>query len=220
MPAHILKSQIGEVLDAGVQTHRRAASSAGGGNGPRVRARMERFIHKTDRVDEQSQGETRLHTFIRRLYEGFQYKGGQVLRPEKFQLEMLKLIIPTLAKNIVGGEWNAIGSRLCRKYGWSLKRHPKLFLGQAPRRFGKTVVIAMILLTYAMVKPGSVSSTFSTSRRTSQRLKLKVVEILNSSGMSSWIVGSREEEVWIRDPSMSIHESYSAMNFYPSNPTI
>lgn len=218
MPSHILKSQIGEVLEAGVQTHRRSSAENVTGRA-RVRSRMERYLHTTQKSEEQSAGEQRLHTFIRRLYEGFQYKGGQVLRPEKFQLEMLKLIIPTLAKNIVGAEWNAIGSRLCRKYGWSLKRHPKLFLGQAPRRFGKTVVIGMILLTYAMVKPGSVSSTFSTSRRTSQRLKLKVVEILTSSGMSDWIVGQREEEVWIRNPETP-DESYSAMNFYPSNPKI
>jgi hypothetical protein len=217
MPSHILKSQIAEVLEAGVTTHRR--SDADNAFGPRVRSRMERAIRRVNRVDEQSTGELRLHRFIRRLYEGFQYKGGQVLRPEKFQLEMLKLVIPTLAKNIVGQEWGAIGSRLCRKYGWSLKRHPKLFLGQAPRRFGKTVVIAMILLTYAMVKPGSVSSTFSTSRRTSQRLKLKVLEIIEASGMMNWVKTTREEEVFICDPETA-NASYSAMNFYPSNPTI
>jgi hypothetical protein len=180
---------------------------------------MERSLRRTNHIDDRSMGEMRLHRFIRRLYDGFQYKGGQVLRPEKFQLEMLKLVIPTLAKNIVGPEWGAIGSMLCRKYGWSLKRHPKLFLGQAPRRFGKTVVIAMILLTYAMVKPGSVSSTFSTSRRTSQRLKLKVMEIIESSGMMNWVRNTREEEVFISDPE-SQDPSYSAMNFYPSNPTI
>lgn len=219
MPEY-LNTQLVELLDSGLHYHRSSYQNKNGAVFRRnVRRRCHRWMATETHTEQQTTGEVRLRQFIRKLYAGYKFKGNTTLRPEKFQLEMLKLVIPTLAKNIVGEAWSSIGSRLCREFGWSMKRHPKLFLGQAPRRFGKTVIIAMIMLTYAIVKPGAVISTFSTSRRTSQRLKLKVQEIMQASGMDEWIVVQREEEIFIRPPEFH-GESWSAMNFYPSNPTI
>jgi hypothetical protein len=131
------KSQIGELLESGLHYHRDSNNSCqnyvqgdGEGRGRNVRRRISRFVRRNVATTGQTMGEIRLRKFIRKLYEGYAYKSGQVLRPEKFQLEMLHMVVPTLAKNIVGPEWESIGTRICREFGWKIKRQPKLFLGQ------------------------------------------------------------------------------------------
>jgi hypothetical protein len=84
-------------------------------------------------------GELRLRKFIQKLYTGFKYRNGITLRPELFQIDVLKMVIPTLAKNIVGAAWQSIGSRISREFGWTMKKQPKLFLSQAPRMYSQSI---------------------------------------------------------------------------------
>ena len=129
------------------------------------------------------------------------------------------MIVPVLAPNIVGPQWTSIGSRLSREFGWKLKRMPKMLLGQAPRRFGKTISLGGIMLNYALEVPGCIQSAFSTSKRASQKLKSKVQQIFIESGLESWIFRSGEEQLYLRDPE-NTSDIIRQMNFYPSNKVI
>jgi hypothetical protein len=141
------KSQIPELLESGLHYHRAAPGSGGGnvGSGRNVRRRLDRFVVRSHAEDDQTTGELRLRKFIQKLYEGYVYKAGVTIRPEKFQVEMLKMVIPTLAKNIVGAAWQSIGSRISREFGWTMKKQPKLFLGMAPRTYPRSIPILLFL---------------------------------------------------------------------------
>jgi hypothetical protein len=124
-----------------------------------------------------------------------------------------------LAANIVGAQWTAIGPRLCREYEWPMQRMPKMLLGQAPRRFGKSVGLGTIMLNYALSVSGCILSAFSTSKRASQKLKAKVLQICIESGYEDWIYRSGEEQLYLRDPN-DPNDTTRQMNFYPSNKVI
>lgn len=207
------KSRIPELIEAGLyndpETRQRQTR-------PRIKARFERFRRTENDVTTTSR-EDRVREFIRRMHEGYKYKRGELLRPEKFGLGVFKMVMPSIAKNILGPQWASVGTRLSREFGWDIKRHPKLFLGQAPRRFGKTIIVVMIIVTYAIVMPGSIISTYSTSRRTSQLLKSVVLEIIRLNGLSHWLLKCSEEELHLQNPEC-LREGYSVLNFYPSNP--
>ena len=169
--------------------------------------------------DNMSKGEKRLRDFVGRFSNGFRMKKKPCV-PEKFQLGFVNLMSQVLAPNIVGAEWNVIGPRLCKEFGWETGKEQKLVLAQAPRRFGKTVAIAMAMLNLAMTKAQSVQSAFSTSKRASQNLKNCVMKLLKDSGYGDLIVVCGDEKLFIRTLYPEDGGAISEMNFYPNNKTI
>lgn len=181
----------------------------------RIRTRIDSFSANEIMPIVETDGENRLRNFLQRFSDGFKFQ-NRPLRFEKFQLKFIDMVAPVLAPNIVGPQWTAIGPRLSREFGWPLKRMPRVMLGQAPRRFGKTVSLGAIMLNYALEVPGSIQSAFSTSKRASQKLKAKVAQMCTESGLDAWVYRSGEEQLYLRDPDNPL-DITRQMNFYPAN---
>ena len=126
-----------------------------------------------------------------------------------FQREFHDIITKALAESIVGEDWNIIGPKLMAKRDW--KKRSKCAMALAPRRFGKSVSIAMTVVAYAVVRPDSVQSIFSTGRRASANLldlcKKFAIELnLN-------IEKDNMEELFIKHPDGKMSKIFS----YPAN---
>lgn len=155
-------------------------------------------------------GEDKFHLFVHLIRNGF------VWRLKKFQNRFVELIVQTMAENIVGEDWKTIGERMMRQYGW--RSTPKVCAASAPRRFGKTVTLAVIMCAYAIVMAGRIQSVFSTGSRASGGLRDLTRKTLEESGLASLLLsrGTQQETVLVR----SIYNNgpqFSTMNFYPSD---
>lgn len=181
----------------------------------RIRTRIDSFMENRIMPTIQTDGENRCRNFLQRFTDGFRFQ-NKPLRFEKFQLKFIDMVAPVLAPNIVGPQWTAIGPRLSREYGWPLKRMPRVILGQAPRRFGKTVSLGAIMLNYALEVGGCIQSAFSTSKRASQKLKAKVYQMCIESGLEDWVWRSGDEQLYLKDPNNE-NDIIRQMNFYPAN---
>lgn len=184
----------------------------------RIRTRIDSFSAHEYFFSNVTDGEARLRAFLKRFADGFRFQNER-LRFDKFQTRFSERASQMLAANIVGAQWTAIGPRLCREYEWPMQRMPKMLLGQAPRRFGKSVGLGTIMLNYALSVSGCILSAFSTSKRASQKLKAKVLQICIESGYEDWIYRSGEEQLYLRDPN-DPNDTTRQMNFYPSNKVI
>jgi hypothetical protein len=163
-------------------------------------------------------GEQHLRNFVSRFHGGFRF-GTKPLILGEFQQGFMDVASQIVASNIVGPKWNSIGARLCKQYGWKLERAANLGLGEGPRRFGKSVSIAALVVNYCLEVPGAIVSVFTTSKRTSQLLKKKVLQMIVESGFGRYILRYGEEVVIIRHPDRP-WERPAIMSFYPSNPRI
>lgn len=155
-------------------------------------------------------GEDRFNLFVYLVRQGF------VWRLKKFQLRFFELIMQTMAENIVGSTWATEGERLMRKHGW--RSSPKVCAASAPRRFGKTVTLAVVMCAYVLVMAGKIQSVFSTGSRASGGLRDLVRKTLEESGMRDMLItrGTASETVLVR--SIYAHgPQFSTMNFYPSD---
>jgi len=184
-------------------------------------ARLQRVQVHGDRADyyasvQQHQaevkitGEDRFNLFVHLVRAGF------VWRLKKFQLRFFELIMQTMAENIVGATWSTEGERIMRKHGW--RSSPKVCAASAPRRFGKTVTLAVVMCAYALVMPGKIQSVFSTGSRASGGLRDLVRKTLDESGMRDLLMtrGTQQETVLVRSI-FSQGPQFSTMNFYPSD---
>lgn len=163
-------------------------------------------------------GEQRLRNFMTRFHGGFRF-GPKPLMLGEFQLGFMDVAAQIVASNIVGPKWNDIGPRLTLQYKWKIERAANLGLGEGPRRFGKSVSIAALVVNYCLEVPGAVVSVFTTSKRTSQLLKKKVLQMIVESGFGQYILRYGEEVVIIRHP-LRPRDRPAIMSFYPSNPRI
>jgi hypothetical protein len=110
---------------------------------------FERDVYFVDEVKEQeiTAGEQRLRKFEKLLFDGFSYK------PHRFQMGFLKEAVKGLAELIVGAEdWLQIGPQIEKQRGW--KEMSKMILAKAPRRFGKSMAVGMIVISVALTVPG------------------------------------------------------------------
>ncbi len=167
---------------------------------------------------EAEKGERNLLDFIQRFHGAFFYKKEQLLF-EGFQLLYINDVIPTLAPNIVGPVWSIIGPRICKQFGWGLKNFHDVMVAQAPRRFGKTICIAAIVINYALAKSPCEISIFSTGKRVSGFLQEKIRDILTQSGYSDWIYNIGGEFIYLKDPENS-NDQLRKIGFYPSSTVI
>jgi len=184
-------------------------------------ARLQRIRLHSDRVayyasvqqhdaEVKFTGEDKFNLFV------FLVRAGFVWRLKKFQLRFFELIMQTLAENIVGATWATEGERIMRKHGW--RSSPKVCAASAPRRFGKTVTLAVVMCAYTVLMPGRIQSVFSTGGRASGGLRDLVKKTLEESGMAGMLLthGNNQEKVLVR----SIYNQgpqYSTMCFYPSD---
>ena len=110
----------------------------------------ERGIYFTNppKKDGMLQGEKTLREFENLVYNGYKYK------PHKFQRGFLQQAIKGLAELLVGAEdWRSVGPSIIKQRGW--KEMSKMILAKAPRRFGKSIAVGMIVIAFALVMPGS-----------------------------------------------------------------
>jgi hypothetical protein len=114
-------------------------------------------------------GDERLELF-RRLLDEFNWErqDNQV----DFHEMMIKTALPCIFKD----EWDADYDRILRLFG--LYQHCAETFIVCPRRFGKTVAVAMFCAVYMYVIPDASIAIFSTAQRTSGKMMLAIYEFM------------------------------------------
>ncbi len=98
-----------------------------------------------------------------------------------------------------------------------MSNNSKMLLGVAPRRFGKSIAIAMLMAAGALVVYKLTEAVFATSQRISGNMGEYVKEAINMSGNAHRIVKFGEELILIQGDSP---EDFRKINCYPANPKI
>ena len=160
---------------------------------------IERAKKSMNTMSVAEQGEKNLLKFIQRFHGGFFYQKKQLFF-EGFQLLFVNAVIATLAANIVGPSWSVVGPRICKQFGWTEKDFKEVLVAQAPRRFGKSIAIAVSVINYALSKSPCEIAIFSTCKRVSGFLQEKIKDILIQSGYGDWIVNIGGEYIYLKDP--------------------
>jgi len=183
-------------------------------------AQKNQFVSTSDslllleNIEKPSTGEERLRFFEDILENGFKQKLGY------FQRKLAQEVVRAMAPVIVGDQWNIIGERICKERGWD--DIPKMVLGSAGRRFGKSWVIArcMIARTETVIKyfdHNDVQSVFSIGKRASGGLRKYVLEGLQERNLMQYAFKCNDENVFL---SCNQNVAIAYMNFYPSNPKV
>jgi len=120
--------------------------------------------------------EVRTREFVTRQITGL----GSM--PEKCQATWMMMVAMHLAPSVAGDDWKDVGPNLCKEMGWSMSHLAKILLISAPRRFGKTRTISMVVINYALSLPGTIVMIYSTSQDTSNLLRRDVEECLENAG--------------------------------------
>ena len=74
-----------------------------------------------------------------------------------------------------------------------------------PRRFGKTIVIATLVVNYVTSRNSDDLCVVSSSNRTSGLLREKVMEALKNSGREDWIQAAASDYIRLRHPGNPDH---------------
>ena len=169
---------------------------------------------------QESVGLKRFRAYEEILENGF----GREWRRETFQREFHDRCSCALSSLLLGEDWEQDGPDLCRSRGWT--KVCKQVIGKAPRRFGKSAAVAMMVAGLAEVfsirYPVSHEFTiaiFSTGRRASSNLKDYCFQFLVRRGLSEHIVKHNQETIWIRQ-SDDKDGPVVKVFFYPSNAKI
>jgi hypothetical protein len=143
-------------------------------------------------IGERSSGEERFRRF-RWLIENAFWK------PALFQQEFISQSIQVLAELVVGPEdWPQLGPILIAENDWDMSRNNKMLLGMAPRRWGKSIVLAMIIAAALLVIPKLTAAVFATGQRISSGMGHYIREALEMSGNAHLIIRQNEELIEIR----------------------
>lgn len=102
--------------------------------------------------------------------------------------------------HIYGKDWNANGARVMASMGISAIDYEVLC--QTPRRFGKTISVAMFVAVLALMRPGIKISIFSTGSRASKSMVDMVLKFVNyiPGGSQRKIKHSKEELMFSAKP--------------------
>lgn len=154
-------------------------------------------------------GRQRLFKFINIV------RSGLSMHPHLFQKQFFDAILPGLAPLIMGDDWQTEGVAIMQQMGW--KRINKQSMASAPRRFGKTVLLAIIQIALAHCVQCK-QSTFSTSQRASNGLREYVLKIIHDSNLSHILDARGQERVTI----FCIDDDgrQSILMFLPANPEV
>jgi len=108
------------------------------------------------------------------------------------------MALQVAAESVVGPEdWPHVGPLLVEEFGWKLRTNNKMLLGMAPRRFGKSIVLAMILTAGLLVVPKLNVAVFATVQRISMGMGKYIREALEMSGNSHRIIKETEDHIQI-----------------------
>lgn len=141
---------------------------------------------------------------------------GLCFTPHLFQLEFFRQIIQSMAEGILGPhDWQRHGVALMQRMGYTHNR--KLCLASAPRRVGKTVILALVQVSVARYVP-SVQITFSTGKRASDGLRNYVIKIMQNSGLGEYLLRAGQEELEVL--CIDGGDITSILKFFPANPDV
>jgi len=98
-----------------------------------------------------------------------------------------------------------------------MSNNSKMLLGVAPRRFGKSIAIAMLVAAGALVIPKLVQAIFATSQRISGNMGGYVKEAINMAGQGHRIIKFGEEVIQVQGDTP---DDIRVINCYPANPKI
>ena len=176
-----------------------------------VKPKDKLWISPEDKI-QVSEGEKKLQEFEDILYNGFSWK------LHNFQRGFAEKAVIALAPSIVGDDWGRDGPRIIKERGWETPS--QMVMAKAPRRFGKTAVVAMLVIAYAEVMPRTTQAIFSTGRRASKNLLDICHKFALERGFRPGIEIEHfnQEELWIRNP-RDPREATKIMS-YPANAKI
>jgi len=98
-----------------------------------------------------------------------------------------------------------------------MSNNSKILLGIAPRRFGKSVAIAMLMAAGALVVPYLTEAVFATSQRISGSMGEYIRDAINMSGNGHRILKFGEEVILLSGDSPDDQRKISC---FPANPRI
>lgn len=153
----------------------------------------------------QSNGERRLVQFMTIMASGFQW------RPHIFQQSFQREVTKAVAPLLVGDDWASNGARIMRERSWT--HMTRMVMAKAPRRFGKSVAVAMVVIAIAETLPNSVQSIFSTGRRASRNLLEICHKMALERGLRDQIICYNQEQLFIKNANGEISRIFS----YPAN---
>lgn len=164
----------------------------------------------------QTPGERVLMDFEEMMENGFRYK-SKPLRRSTFQRDFTDICVRALARNIVGADWSKCGQRVMQKHGWSDTK--RFAAATGPRRFGKSMLLAVLLVCYALFVPKSTQCVFSTGGRASSNDLELITMFLREMGLSHWIWRKGKESIFLR-PNPARDDDIRKIFCYPSNEKI
>jgi hypothetical protein len=174
----------------------------------------EKYVLDPPQTKSGESGEDRFKLFEWYLENGFSWKR------HLFQKEFHAKAGMVLSSQIIGADWERIGTSLIKERKWDMNRNSKMLLGRGPRRFGKSVSMAMLAAAYALVTPYSVQSIFSTSQRISVYLGELIYKAICDAGLKHRIKKFGEERMEIYGPEGSPPDDIRKVFYYPANAKI
>lgn len=157
----------------------------------------------------QSDGEKRLVMFSTILATGFLW------RPHRFQQLFQREVVKALAPLLVGPDWENIGARIIKERNWS--HMTRMVMAKAPRRFGKSVAVGMVVIALAETLPTSTQAIFSTGRRASKNLLEICHKMAIERGLGASITRYNQEELFIKNAATG---EVARIFSYPANAKI
>ena len=181
-----------------------------------LRQKLGKFVRSGDDsggVGQECQGEELFRMFLYILYQALCWKF------KKFQVGFVKEIIKSQAKSLIGArEWEVCGERMIEELKMG-KSPCSVVMATAPRRYGKTVVLACVQCARAMVKGGDVQATFATVGRATAAIRDLMRKTMETSGFGDMLMtkGKNAETVYVFPMYGTI---LAVLNYFPSNAPI
>lgn len=140
--------------------------------------------------EKESAGEKRLKLLIHYL-EILDNKG---YKRSQHQLGFHKAFIGACLKKILKDDYNSDLEKIIQKY--DIENTTNDIIITTPRRFGKTISVALFVAAYLLSQPQQEVSIYSTGRRASSKLLQKIRDfVILMSGSNDTIMFFRGEEI-------------------------
>lgn len=108
-----------------------------------------------------------------RIRDLHKYLDQMPLKRGDQQAEMHDLMIKTITPGLYGDDWLKEEARVLKENGW--EPISKMGMVSTPRRFGKTIALAMFAAAYVMVMPKCEVLIYSTGKRISDSMQAKIM---------------------------------------------
>lgn len=135
----------------------------------------------------------------------------------KDQRDLIRGVTQALLPGMYGLDWPAHRLRVCKREGFDPRMLRKQCLFTSPRRWGKTTVLAGLVVAYLLAKPRSTQAIFSTGRRASAAILQLCKQLLGTH--EEWkqrIIKCNQETLHLRGPPGSDEDDIRIVSSYPS----